>query len=407
MSVRRKTLNRQKLVKTAYEKGTSFLAALRFQEARDAFEEVLVEDPESVVARVELARLHMMMGESEQVEQWYAEAEERAPSNAAVIGIRGLLALSTGDIDSARKAFEAALAIEPNDRMSLVNLALCHRAAGNFATAEASLRRALELEPTAFGARFDLAIVFGQTGRTKEAIHELVETLRQNPLHLKSYLALGVLYKLSGHGNLAIEIYTEGLRHNPHAHPIREELRDLLALRLDLPAALHQAKELVRRRCHPSDLLSFGKLAVAAGEIEKAEAAFRLAIELAPNHWGPHYNLAEVYRAAGFHDEALACYQHALDHAEGDYRPYNGLGLFLMSSDERFVEARDLLAKAVELAPERAEPHLNLAIACARLSQYDKAIMHARAAEQRAIKGDTLCIQANELAAAIERELTP
>jgi tetratricopeptide (TPR) repeat protein len=396
----------QKSVKMLLEKGAAHLAMLRFQEARETFEEVLTTDSESVAARVELARLHMMMGEREQAEQWLAEAVQREPFNAAVLAIRGLLALSLGDANSAREAFEEALEISPSDRMTLVNLAACYRSAGNFTTAEELLRRALDIDATAFGARFDLAIVLGQTGRTKEAIHELVETVRQNPLHLKSYLALGALYKLSGRGNLAIQIYTEGLRHNPDAHPLREELRDLLGLRLDLSAALQQAAELVRRRCHPSDLLSFGKLAVAAGEIEKAEAAFRFASELAPNHWAPHYNLAEIYRAAGFNEEALAGYQHALDHADGDYRPYNGLGLFLMSRNERFQEARDLLSKVVELAPERPEPHLNLAIAYTRLGQYDEAMMHARAAEQCAIKGDTLCIEANELAAAIERERT-
>jgi tetratricopeptide (TPR) repeat protein len=281
------------------------------------------------------------------------------------------------------------------------------RATGTPATSpprETSLRRALEVDPDAFDARFELAAVMSRTGRTEEAIRELLETVRRNPMHLKSILALGALYKLGGRGELAMALYARGLVYNPDAHPLREELRDLLALRLDLHGALRQAGELVRRRRHPSDLLAFGKLAVAAGEIERAEGAFRLARDLAPDDWAPHYDLAEVHRAAGFEDEAREGYERAVERANGDHRPYVGLGLHLLASEGREEDARDLFARAVELAPERPEPRFDLALACARLGEHDAAIEHARAARELAIDGDTLQADADRLVAAIERE---
>jgi tetratricopeptide (TPR) repeat protein len=390
----------------ALARGRAHLEILRVDEAREAFGEALAADPESVAARVELARLHFARGERDEAEERLAEAERRAPTDAAVLATRGLLALASGNFDDARRALEAALEKTPDDRMALVNLAACDRKAGDLAAAETSLRRALEIDPDATGARFDLATVLGTTGRTEEAIHELLETVRRNPLHLQGILALGALYKLGGRGELAMALYAEGLHHNPDAHPLREELRDLLALRLELSDALCQAGELVRRRRHPSDLLAFGKLAVAAGEIERAEGAFRLARDLAPDDWAPHYDLAEVHRAAGFDDEALEGYERAVERAGDDHRPYVGLGLHLMGREGREVDAHDLLAKAVELAPERPEPRFDLALACARLGEHDTAIEHARTARDLAVDGDTLQADADRLVTAIERERT-
>ena len=394
----------RKTAEAALARGAEHLSLLRLDEAKGAFEEALAADPHSVAARVELARLLVARGDLEAAERHVVEAEARAPADAPVLATRGLHALATGDLERARSAFEAALEKAPDDRMALVNLAACDRAAGDFEAAEASLRRALEADPDAFSARFDLAAVLGLTGRTEEAIHQLLGTVRRNPLHVKSYLALGTLYKLGGRGELAIELYLEGLLHNPDAHPLRAELRDLLSLKLDVQGALRQAGELVLRRRHPSDLLAFGKLAVAAGEIERAEGVFRLARDLAPDDWAPHYDLAEVHRAAGFDDEALAGFERAVERADGDHRPYVGLGLNLMGREGRLEEARDLFAKAVQLAPNRPEPHFDLALACARLGEHDAAIEHARAARERAIEGDTLQRDAENLIEAIGRE---
>jgi tetratricopeptide (TPR) repeat protein len=389
---------------SALARGRAYLEILRIPEAKEAFEEALVDEPEAVAPRVELARLHLARGERAEAERRLAEAEQRDPRDPSVLATRGLFALRTGDVDEARAAFEAALAKTPDDRMALVNLAACDRDAGDLAAAETSLRRALEVDPDAFDARFELAAVLSRTGRTEEAIRELLETVRRNPMHLKSILALGALYKLGGRGELAMALYARGLVYNPDAHPLREELRDLLALRLDLHGALRQAGELVRRRRHPSDLLAFGKLAVAAGEIERAEGAFRLARDLAPDDWAPHYDLAEVHRAAGFEDEAREGYERAVERANGDHRPYVGLGLHLLASEGREEDARDLFARAVELAPERPEPRFDLALACARLGEHDAAIEHARSARELAIDGDTLQTDADRLVAAIERE---
>jgi tetratricopeptide (TPR) repeat protein len=309
---------------SALARGRAYLEILRIPEAKEAFEEALVDEPEAVAPRVELARLHLARGERAEAERRLAEAEQRDPRDPSVLATRGLFALRTGDVDEARAAFEAALAKTPDDRMALVNLAACDRDAGDLAAAETSLRRALEVDPDAFDARFELAAVMSRTGRTEEAIRELLETVRRNPMHLKSILALGALYKLGGRGELAMALYARGLVYNPDAHPLREELRDLLALRLDLHGALRQAGELVRRRRHPSDLLAFGKLAVAAGEIERAEGAFRLARDLAPDDWAPHYDLAEVHRAAGFEDEAREGYERAVERANGDHPSLRG-----------------------------------------------------------------------------------
>jgi len=64
---------------------------------------------------------------------------------------------------------------------------------------------------------------------------------------------------------------------------------------------------------HPSTHLNFGNLYMNTGNLEKAEASFREAIELEPGLVGPYINLADLYRRQNRDEEGEKVLQSALE----------------------------------------------------------------------------------------------
>lgn len=148
----------------------------------------------------------------------------------------------------------------------------------------------------------------------------------------------------------------------------------------------------------------------AAGNRSQAEQVFRQAIAADPTYAAPHYNLATLLRKEGRFDEADAEFWRAVDtgiadpemtivRSALDYRERGqtqraaemfseGLKRFprsvplLLNAGVFFGEqgqlklARDLLTKAVELAPDNPKAHRNLAVALEALGDTAGALKH-------------------------------
>lgn len=103
-------------------------------------------------------------------------------------------------------------------------------------------------------------------------------------------------------------------------------------------------------------LIETAEAAAAAGDLAKAAAQLREAVELSPSMIEAHFRLAAVLDNS---TEAEAALRRVLDlnprHAAAHFR----LGMLLHSSERR--EASEELSRAVELAPGMTEAHRLLA----------------------------------------------
>jgi tetratricopeptide (TPR) repeat protein len=80
--------------------------------------------------------------------------------------------------DAAAAEFRVALAAEPRNVESLVNLALVQKAAGRVADARDLLRRALTIDPRSAGSHYNLAVVADESGDGVTAIEHYRAFLR-------------------------------------------------------------------------------------------------------------------------------------------------------------------------------------------------------------------------------------
>ena len=124
---------------------------------------------------------------------------------------------------------------------------------------------------------------------------------------------------------------------------------------------------------HPSTHLNFGNLYLNTGDMEKAEASYREAIELEPGLVGPHINLADLYRRQGRDDEGEAVLKKALE-TYPDLAALNySLGL-LKVRQGRQEEALVYLEAAALNGPEDPRYTYVYGVGLNSLGQADKAL---------------------------------
>jgi tetratricopeptide (TPR) repeat protein len=178
---------------------------------------------------------------------------------------------------------------------------------------------------------------------------------------------------------------------------LREQLCSAYASSGDFVSAFREALEIVNRRILYTDSLRLGCYAVALQQFETAKKAFQASIEQNPAAWEGHYNLAELYMSARLMDQAREHYQAAIDNNCGRYQPLNGMGLFVLIVDQDSDRAIGFLQQALELAPSRPEPRLNLALAYAKKCDFSSAQMFAADVLALVKPGDSFYEQAERL----------
>lgn len=392
--------NTTELIKT----GQKFMSELQFPAAEQNFQRALQNDPACSDAMVWLGKIAFIRDQNDEALKLFDLALSVQPKFAEAVAMKGLYYMKLENFDRAIEFLEQAKSINPGLEMIYFNLGKSYREIGQFEKAEAALRKAIEMDPNQYQAYSQLSHVLVKTGRGKEGIQAMVKALRINPLYLKGYLILGTLYKNADKGDLVIRLYRAGIKHNPNAIPLREELCVLYSLKLDFRRAYVEALEIVTRRREYGDYLRWGNLAVAMGKIEEAEKAYKAAIEMNPQRWEGHYDLAELYMSANLMDKAREHYQAAVKNNKENFKPFNGLGYFVLMVDHNWSEAVKNFRKALEVAPKQPEPRLNMAIASAKKKEFVAAERYAKEVQKLVNPDSDIFKQAEKLIKAIAKE---
>ena len=377
---------------------------LQFFKHEEALKKALQLDPASEEALVGLARLALMKKEGDVALQLLQRVLKLHPNHAEALALKGILFMDREEFQQAIEFLERARSADSNLAMVYFNLGRSYCEIGQLPAPEEFLQKALDMNPDHFQALSQLSYIQIETGRVEEGIQSMLQAIRINPLYLKGYLILGSLYENAGKGELMLRLYRCGLRHNPNAFPLRERLCSLYALKMDFRSAYVEALEIVRRRSASQDYLRLGIFAVALRKLEIAEKAFQSAIDLNPRSWEGHYNLGELYLSANLTQQAKEHYERAVALNCGSHKPLNGMGLYLLLVDQNCDAAIQLFKQALELAPARPEPRLNLALAYAKKGDARMAGKFAESVLSLTNPGDALHGDAQRLQLAIREE---
>ena len=123
----------------------------------------------------------------------------------------------------------------------------------------------------------------------------------------------------------------------------------------------------------PSAYNELGRVYLRKGDIEKALAYFKKAVEFNPNDAMVYYNLGVVYGRIGDVDREIVSYMKAIELNPDFARAYNNLGTAyrkIGNIDEEIA----LYKKAVEINPKYAGAYYNLSTAYKRKKEIELAV---------------------------------
>jgi tetratricopeptide (TPR) repeat protein len=376
------------------EMGSIYLAYGFYPTASDCFQNAGILEPDEFRWPYLQARTMQNAGKSAEAAAAVARSLKRMDTTVAVNPLARLAALSllgesairlNKPLD-ARKAFEAALQVNPNAPFALVKLGQLASRSGDSEQAIAHFQRALTLLPNRADVRYLLAAEYQRRGEAAKAalntpasdanrkdeplayadpIYASVMSLNQSSAWQNS---LGVQSSRVGRWRVAMAHFKRAVEANPDSPEVRANYGRALLILGDVPEAQTQLEEAFRLDPQSEQIRSNLCSAWAASPNTQGKAlADALAWSRLQNHnLMALNNLADVYMRLGRYQDALRVFAESgrLAPAEiwprlGQARTQGALG--------RYSDARQTLEEALQIFPSDPDLRLNAArflVAC-------------------------------------------
>jgi len=139
------------------------------------------------------------------------------------------------------------------------------------------------------------------------------------------------------------------------------------------PGALPSARRDVAPRLSASTFVAHGHLLEQQGNLERAEAQYRAALQLTPDLLAAQNRLGITLNKLGRHEEASALFQEALIQHPAVAHLHNNLG-FSLYLEEKYEQAERTLARSLEFQPSFRRARMNHALVLAKLERFDDAL---------------------------------
>lgn len=375
-----------------------YSASSDYRKAEEIYREIIrkYDEAAAVKAQYRLALLMLGTERMEQAGSMLKELLEQHPNHVDALMLRGRMAISDGEADSAIADFRTALKEQPTSEDAMKYLAQAYVLDNQPELAQQQLQSLLQVNPLDMSARLELGGLLYRQRDYLGAIEQLslvskvqADNFTARDLLFKSYLqsgdhaqaatlveeiikmkpdqALGPYYQGlvlqdQQKNDAALERFKAALEIDPQAiEPLNMLVRTALAMEQP-KLALRELDKLISRS--PGHLVAYnlkGEVLASQKQYNKALAAFEKTIELKPEWWIAYRNLAGTYRLNKQLDKAIAAYRRGIDRAEHNQQLITGLAQ-LYQQENRIDEALALYEQALRLHPESRVMANNLAL---------------------------------------------
>ena len=313
-----------------------------------------------------------------------------------------------GDLQTAAREYEAAIAIAPNWAEAIVNLGIVYNRQTKSDKAIAAFTRAAEIDPRLLGAQLNLAITYFRAQRFREAEMPLRRVLEIDPsnhqadgLLVLSLFALdryaevvelaeklisgannaAALLEVLGRAHLKLHQYDKAvsaLESRTRLQPVSAEIYLLLGEARDNTGDSEGAiKEFSRAiatgdKAPPELHFALGYVLWKLRRYDEAEVEFRVELELDRNHARSIYYLGNIALSRGDWKSAARLLEQAAGAMPENFAAHYDFGKALLQVKEAgraVVEAR----AAITLNPKHSGAHYQLGLAYRQLKQEEEA----------------------------------
>lgn len=194
--------------------------------AARAYEQAVALKPADDRGWYGLGRVHTEREDVSQGRRNLGRALELNPRGAGYQGERGTLESFANNFTEARKAFDAALAQNPDDYVALTGLGLLELKQGNTEAALNAFLRAGLMEPRYARARLYTAVAYYQGGRVQQALDELARASELDDKDPMPHFLASIIYTDTLRPGLAIESARKALRLLPNLKSLNQLAND-------------------------------------------------------------------------------------------------------------------------------------------------------------------------------------
>ncbi len=241
-----------------------------------------------------------------------------APNSAAVQNRLGLARAAVGDRDGARAAFERARVLAPGSATPFVNLARIARSAGDLPTARRMLERAVALVESDGEAWLAYGVVLSDMGAGQEAAARaaILRAARLTPDAAGPWRAQGDLDLRAGRLNDAVDSFREALQRDAGDTASRTNLGVALARQGERRAAMVAFEEVTQRSPSTGEAWNgLGAMRLASDDPTGAVGPLQQATVLLPDDPNPPMNLGLALERLQRWDDAARAFRECLRRA--------------------------------------------------------------------------------------------
>lgn len=291
-----------------------------------------------------------------------------------------------GDVDTAQRALERAVTINPTLSESRANLGNVYLRKGLVSDAVAQYEAALALNPKDPKTHNNLGNAFVQIDRLDRAIASYRQSISMDPDFADAYRNLALAYIKRQQYSQALGALRQAVGLEPDNAAIYDQLGELYQhLKEPTKAIAQYRKALSLNRDSAESYFGLGLCYRQLGQVPNEIEAYHSALALKPDMPAALVNLGNAYFEQKEYDQAIACYVRALEVKPADAWICYNLGAAYSSRGD-FSQAVTAYREAVTLDPGIADAHHGLAYGLYMLKQYDLAWKHINLAKELGAK---------------------
>lgn len=345
----------QRAAYSAYLRGLMLERSSQFPDALDAYRQALERDHGSALLNVRVGATHMKLGQAASAVRAFDRALAADPDHPDALRWMAMLHASQGQIGRAIADYQRLLQAEPRDELTVSTLADLHILQGDLERAAELYEQLVREFSSSVQLHFNLGVLYGRMSRFTEALEELSRAMELAPDSLDVRVALGLTYELSGRFEEAAAHYEAAVRLDPlnarlyhHAARAHVSAQQLGAALVDYQSILDLS---------PRDIEAvMGVVRVRVAQRRFEEAGWFLAGTMRTLGDLPelYVMLGMVYREAKQPQEAVRAFERAIA-VKADYAQAHFYLATALDQLGRRDEACRNLRKTLEIEPQHPD----------------------------------------------------
>ncbi|MEW6412867.1 MAG: tetratricopeptide repeat protein [Candidatus Zixiibacteriota bacterium] len=369
-------------------RGACYVSLSREEEAKTTYLNLIELDDQNSIAYSHLAGYYRQSDNLDSLIWAYENLSRIRPDNERVLRELGRLQAQNGDFTSAKESFARSIAItgDPTNIMSFLGLAELYQIGGHDDSALTAYKTALEVEPYNLIANRELTALYVRMDSLAEAAEHARRVAEVTPLDRDAIRRLAVVYFGLDSLRLADSILTSlidgGERHTANYY----YLGRIAVLSGDYQKAVEQFTVLTQMADTLFESwLDLGFAYKKMGNAEKEILTYQTGLNHVRGEEGElklMFALGAAYEQSGQFDKAVPVFEEIIAASPLHAQALNYLGYMLADRGERLEYAKDLIEKAVNLAPENGAYLDSYGWVFYRLKKYDQALVQLKKAAE-------------------------